>query len=763
MQGPASTTYQDWHLVLLSDLGGAGLALVVVATALALGLVLWGYRAERRRRVRVLLAGSRLLSVAAVLGLVLQPGIQQRSVTRLPNHLVLLLDASRSMALRERPDGPTRWERARALLRRSRGRIQAWRRRRVVHHYTFGAALQPQAGGLAPGGRPDSPATRTQEALAELARRFKGKDLAAVLVISDGLDNGRLRRGGEADKQLSQLGFPVHTVWSGQRGIRDVSVAEIYADHFAFVRNAVKVEADVLVLGYSPPRLEVRLESGGKLLARQLLRPAPGKARYRARLEFVPPKVGKYVYTISVPVQPGEILRRNNRRSFVLKVIRDRIRVLQLCGRPSWDQRFLRRLLKRDPNVDLISFFILRTPTDLTMVDSSELSLIPFPTEELFRKELGSFDLVLLQNFNYGPYGIGGYLPDLRRYVERGGGLAMLGGDLSFSSGGYAGTALAGVLPVKLPPPDPDPARLLSEESFRPRVTPRGRDHPILQLGRDHAETRQVLAELPPLAGANLVLGAAPGATVLLSHPLLRDASGQPMPVLATTEVGKGRTLALTSDSSWHWAFLSVEAGGTRQAYDRFWRNAIRWLIRDPELKYLRVIAQQDQVRLGTPLRAIIRAYAPDYSPAAGVQIRHSITPLSGGGKGLEGSARSDAQGEVQLEYTPAAAGAYRVRASATLGGRDTAEEELVLVEPSGPEERTLQATPDLLQRLSRRTGGRYLGQPAELPQLSFREPRVLQVNWQRDVELWSRWWSLLLVVLLLGAEWALRRRFGYL
>ena len=131
---------------------------------------------------------------------------------------------------------------------------------------------------------------------------------------------------------------------------------------------------------------------------------------------------------------------------------------------------FLRRLLKRDPNVDLISFFILRTPTDLTMVDSSELSLIPFPTDELFRKELGSFDLVLLQNFNHGPYGIGGYLPDLRRYVERGGGLAMIGGDLSFTSGGYAGTQLAEVLPVKLLPLDADPSRLVSEESFRPRV-----------------------------------------------------------------------------------------------------------------------------------------------------------------------------------------------------------------------------------------------------------------------------------------------------
>ena len=134
----------------------------------------------------------------------------------------------------------------------------------------------------------------------------------------------------------------------------------------------------------------------------------------------------------------GEAIAENNARAFLLKVIRDKIRVLQVTGRPSWDERFLRGLLKHDPNVDLVSFFILRTPTDVELVPSDELSLIPFPTEELFQEQLRSFDVVFLQNFNYGPYGIGAYLGEISDYVEEGGGLAMIGGDLSFTSGGYA-------------------------------------------------------------------------------------------------------------------------------------------------------------------------------------------------------------------------------------------------------------------------------------------------------------------------------------
>src|SRR5262249_19520396 len=119
-------------------------------------------------------------------------------------------------------------------------------------------------------------------------------------------------------------------------------------------------------------------------------------------------------------------------------------------GRPSWDERFLRSLFKRDPNVDLISFFILKTPSAIEVASQDELALIPFPTDELFRESLHTFDLVVLQNFNYGPYQMAHYLPFIRASSLRGGALAMLGGDLPFGVGGYAGTPIESILPVEL-------------------------------------------------------------------------------------------------------------------------------------------------------------------------------------------------------------------------------------------------------------------------------------------------------------------------
>src|SRR5439155_15249005 len=119
---------------------------------------------------------------------------------------------------------------------------------------------------------------------------------------------------------------------------------------------------------------------------------------------------------------------------------------------------------------------------------------------------------------NYGPYGIGAYLNEIKKYVEEGGGLAMLGGDLSFSAGGYARSPVADVLPVELPD-EIAPERTIAGEPFKPVLTAAGAGHPITALKLDARENAARWEALPPLDGSNLVAGARPGATVLATHP----------------------------------------------------------------------------------------------------------------------------------------------------------------------------------------------------------------------------------------------------
>ncbi|MSP62015.1 MAG: hypothetical protein EXR72_17125 [Myxococcales bacterium] len=801
----------EWHFALQAPWGlpGASAAIAVALAVVVLGVA--SARRERRRGRRLLLAVLRLGAAGAALVLFLQPAIQIENVTRLPNKIAVLVDGSESMALAERAGEPSRAARAAKLLATSKGEFARWREQHRIDFYTYGATLSPateEALVGPPGAPPVQDATRLREALAALRTRYQGRDLAGVVVISDGIDTGRLGEtftDGKLDADgtdfLQSLGAPVHTVWTGHGGLRDVAIAHVLADDFAFARTAVTIEAIVRTVGaaeagWEGKTLPVTLRKDGVVVKTAAVVVDAAHPDQKVTFEFTPDRVGKYLYEVATPLLDGEAIATNNARTFLLKVIRDKIRVLQVAGRPSWDERFLRGLLKHDPNVDLISFFILRTPTDIETVSPDEMSLIPFPTEELFLEQLRSFDVVFLQNFNYAPYGIGIYLDEIKRYVEAGGGLAMLGGDLSFTSGGYARSPVSDVLPVELLDEGP-PGSLVSQDAFKPVLTPEGRGHPITALRLEAKENLLRWEALPPLEGTNLVARARPGATVLATHPFQKGRDGRAMPVLTVGDAGKGRVLALTSDSSWRWGFgAAMPAPGSRSSessgaameagaqgaeagdgmrgrwYQRFWENAIRWLIRDPELRFLRVETDQPEYGRGEKVRITVRALTSEYRPAAALDVAVSVARVPGaaapssGGPIAAKTLLTDENGESVLELDPLPPGGYRVTARALLGKGAAAaaahhDEEVFLVRGGGRELEEAEARDDLLRAVAEATSGQHRGPAEAWGGLTFLEPEVVRVNKHRDVELWSTWITLLFAALFLSSDWTLRRRWG--
>ena len=134
-------------------------------------------------------------------------------------------------------------------------------------------------------------------------------------------------------------------------------------------------------------------------------------------------------------------------------------------------------------------------------------------------------------------------------------------------------------------------------------------------------------AALPQLAGINRVAGLRPGARALLVHPSLKSADGKPAPVLATTDVGQGRTLALLTDSAWNWGFGAAGAGDDGRAFQRFWEGAIRWLVRDPTLTHLRIDLDKVDYRRGQTVSLRVRTLRADYTPAATVNVALELRP----------------------------------------------------------------------------------------------------------------------------------------
>jgi len=754
---------ETWRLALSSPWPRWALALLAVAAVGAVLLAARGLAGEPWRRRGPLLA-LRALACVVALFLVAEPSAQLLQTARVKGRFAVLVDRSRSMNFPSGEGGAPRTDVAAEAVRAAQAALAPLGDRVAPELWRFDREATPaDAAALGTGGRAEGGSTDLLGALRTVAGAGNRR-LAGALVVSDGTDHASLAGGLSvaARDELRALGVPVSTVAVAETAPKDLAIERIAADDFAFVRSTAKVEVTLRARGLGTRTVELVLRREGTIVAAAQVRLSPGQERYVVPLSFAPERTGTFVFTASVPVQPGEAIAENNTRSFVLRVIRDRVRVLLVAGRPSWDERFLRGILKQDPNVDLVSFYILRTNTD-DPGRQEELSLIPFPVAEIFGEQLRTFDAVLFVNFAYQPYrslDIERHLPGLREWVRKGGGFAMLGGEQSFGDGRYGETPLADILPVEV-----TDGSGLAVEPTRARLTAEGRRHPITALATGEAANEAAWAGLPAVSPVNRTrpLPAGSGAQVLLEGTV----DGHPSPLVAVREVGEGRALAVATDASWAWGFVAAESSGTARAYQRFWTSALRWLVRDPDLAPVKVEPDRPSVEPGEPVGAAVTVRRPDWSPAAAAPVVVELADDEG-----KTVARAEAaagpDGVAHLSFAPPRPGAYQLRASAwnRCSGAacppSVAPEHAtgaVAVRP-GPEDADAAPRPELLRAIAEATGGKFTT-GGRSPVLPFVEPEAVEIGGRKDRPLWDRGWLLAVLAGALAGEWALRRRWG--
>jgi uncharacterized membrane protein len=770
LAAPAATDFNEYRWVFLSPYGRWGfyVGLVVVGV-----IVLLSWRSSRGSSAwrRATLIGLRGGAAVAAMVVFLEPAVELRQVAREPNRIAVLIDDSKSMALAEHPAGPTRIERVRRLIASSQTTLAAWEREHKVDYYTFAETVSATSPAALAANSAQGRSTLIRKALEYVRSRYEGRDLAGIVLISDGAATGSFDEDsgdGAVRDFLRTLDTRVHTVWAAREGLKDVAVARVMADEFAFVRTVVRIEAVIRTTGLGARRVPVTLSTDGQPLREKLVDLPAGEHEVTVSFEVTPPRVGRYVYEMSVPVAKGEAVTTNNTRSFVVRVIRDKTRVLQVSGAPSWDVRALRAMLKGNPNVDLISFFILRTQDDVSLVPNDEMSLIPFPTRELFEQQLPSFDVIVLQNFEYLPYGIGDYLENIRSYVEGGGGLAMLGGAQSFTSGGYYGTPVAAALPVDLFGPFDSRQPIIDTQKFSPVLTTAGQQHPVTSLRYSGTDNLAAWKALPQLEGVNIIAGARSDATVLATHPKLKTKNGKPLPVIVAGEYGKGRSLVFTTDTLWKYGFVAASRpGDDGRHYTKLWENTIRWLIQDPDLRNLHVDSDAVEYTPGASVRVTVRLLGRDYQPQSKGEVALVVKRGADPNRADQVQAVKLSVGEdgtAMYELGGLAPGVYRVMGTAKIGGRSVDASDIFLVREGGTELDRPVGDRDMLEGISEATGGQALGPVDELPaRLKMDPPRIVRVDRRTDIELWSRPGLLILIVGLLGLEWLLRQRSGYL
>ncbi|NIP40219.1 MAG: hypothetical protein GTN39_01715, partial [Candidatus Aenigmarchaeota archaeon] len=410
------------------------------------------------------------------------------------------------------------------------------------------------------------------------------------------------------------------------------------------------------------------------------------------------------------------------------------------------------------PGIELVSFIILRNPENISLVPENQLSLIPFPTTEIFTKQIFNFDLLIFENFTYTRFGIPKtYLENIRKFVmETGGGFLMIGGDNSFARGRYKGTPVEEILPVEME----DVSGNIIEGEFK--MLARETTHPILKLSDNPGENSKIWAAMPELDGCNRLLRPKPEAIVLGVHPLVKNKYGN-LVIVAVWEKGKGRVMSVASNSTWRWRFQARARGGTGSHYERFWHQAVHWLVKSPQLKLVHLSTDKENYTKGEKILLSATVFDRYYRPSEHARVYLQLVDPSGTRIDLGSAAPKERRGEYGTDYLSGKEGKYTFTATAREGsrvlGRDTVSCKVAI--PS-LEWENAQLNEPLLRELADLTGGKYFHIGSiKTEEISLPEAREAQPVVKRVVAVWNNPSIFIILCILLGIEWYVRRRSG--
>ncbi|MBN9588196.1 MAG: hypothetical protein J0G99_04225 [Alphaproteobacteria bacterium] len=357
------------------------------------------------------------------------------------------------------------------------------------------------------------------------------------------------------------LKAPLQVLIAGSRGEKDRKLTILNAARFAIVGQQAVMRLRVEDLG-SPGQsgqafLTLRID--GKDFGTRLV-PVGRDTTIRVPVAHE----GENLVEISAAPGPNELTLENNRAVITVSGVRDRLRVLLVSGEPHAGERVWRNLLKADPSVDLVHFTILRPPDKQDSTPISELSLIAFPTRELFSEKLKSFDLIVFDRYSERGILPLAYFQNIASYVDEGGALLISSGPEFAGLESVYRTPLSAVLPAQ-------PTGEIVTGGFKPMVTEDGLAHPVTRElpGRNADGKPPTWGRWFRIIGANKISG-----QTVMTGPGNR-------PLLVLDQVGKGRVAELMSDQTWLWA-RGFEGGGPQA---ELLRRLAHWLMKEPELE----------------------------------------------------------------------------------------------------------------------------------------------------------------------------------
>ena len=621
-------------------------------------------------------------------------------------------------------------------------------------------------------------ASNLKAALAELG----DKKLAGIVVISDGCFN----RGPDPASLVPELAkrhVPVHAVLMGAtHPPRDLALVGLEGPDTLFENDQAAVSAVVQGVGFDGQNATVTLSEGDRVLSSQKVLLKDAAPRQVVSLSYTPVGIGEHALDVVVEPLPGELIPNNNRASLVVRVVKDKNKVLLLEGAPRWEYRYLKNALARDNRIDLTA--LLFDPVVLSGQEPDH-ARAGFPDS---RPKLLAYDVVVLGDV--GPADLSAdQLRMLESFVaDRGGALVVIPGRSAMPDR-FKGTVLDQLLPVV---PLHSPGGVLLPDGYAFTPTQDGASSTILRMSVDPIESDQIWKELPVFYWYYPVDRVKPGATVLAEcKPVSKDAAPVEAPaprnpdgsalstsdrlarnaLLVEQSYGLGKVLWMGSDSTWRWRYKVAD-----KYHYRFWGQVVRWATAGSlpvGTDTTRFGTDRGSYQEGQDVTVCARVLSPDLTPVTDAQVEAVLLRQVQPDKPQE--AREVAR--IRLSYVSSSGGRYegvlsrlgagRYYVKLVVPGREAELKDLAasFAVTSAPirELTDLAANRPLMARLASGTSGRLYA-PADLPELTRHLPRV---DWteknSRQTPLWESFYFLVPFALVITVEWIVRKRQGLL
>ena len=608
---------------------GLAALVVVLFTAIALmrGLSGWALRG---------------LGALLVVGALVQPMYQSEDRTPLKDIVVLLIDQSASQTLLDR---------ARITENRT-AEIEA----------ALAARPNTQVHRIEVNDGPDDTGSLLMTALSEQLSKLPSERIAGIILLSDGLLH---------DLELApELPAPLHLMLTGKKSDWDRRVTVKNAPAFAILDEEITLTLRIEDSGAAPatPVIVPLIISvdGGPPQSYQV------PLNQDLSLPITLPHAGRNIIQFETPKVAGELTDRNNSALVQINGVRDRLRVLLVSGQPHAGGRIWRNLLKSDSAVDLVHFTILRSPNKQDGVPVDELSLIPFPTRELFMEKIHDFDLIIFDRYKRRGILPALYLDNVVDYVRNGGAVLVAAGPDFASANSLYRSPLSNILPA-------EPTARVITKPLRPKLTAVGQKHPVTaNLSSDKTEWGRWLRQIE--------------VTQKSGHILMSGADERPLLIL--DRQGEGRVALLASDHAWLW-HRGFEGGGPQR---ELLRRLAHWMMKEPDLEEETLTARA----YGDGLKIIRQSLQDNIAPV-------TVTSPSGNKSLL--NLKQTAPGRFEADLQTDELGLYRLIGdgqSSVVGLGPTASREF---------EHTI-ATAELLKPLITSTGGGVIRMTAALPGL---------------------------------------------